>query len=82
MSPFAKIADFLIRLYQLFLSPFQQLFPGMGCRFHPSCSQYARDALREHGFFRGLWMALRRIARCHPFHPGGYDPVPPSRKPD
>ena len=46
------------------------------CRFAPSCSQYAVDALRAHGAARGLWLAVRRLARCHPFHPGGYDPVP------
>ncbi|MDX9720360.1 MAG: membrane protein insertion efficiency factor YidD [Myxococcota bacterium] len=64
----------LIRTYQLFLSP---LLPP-SCRFTPSCSQYALGALAEHGFWRGWWLALRRIARCHPFHPGGYDPVPAS----
>lgn len=58
--------------YQRFISPL--LAPR--CRFAPSCSQYAVDALRAHGAARGLWLAVRRIARCHPFHPGGYDPVP------
>lgn len=48
------------------------------CRFHPSCSSYAVAALREHGALRGAWLAVRRLARCHPWNPGGIDPVPPS----
>jgi putative membrane protein insertion efficiency factor len=62
-----------IRLYRALLSP---LLPKV-CRFHPSCSQYAMQALEEHGPWRGLWLAARRLSRCHPFHPGGLDPVPP-----
>lgn len=61
----------LIRVYQLTLSPLL----GRACRFEPSCSAYASEALRRFGFVRGGWMALRRLLRCHPFHPGGYDPV-------
>lgn len=64
----------LVRMYQLLISP---LFPP-ACRFAPSCSSYAIEALAQHGPLRGTWLALRRIGRCHPFHPGGYDPVPPS----
>lgn len=50
------------------------------CRFHPSCSQYAHDAVAGHGALRGGWLALRRLGRCHPFHPGGIDPVPPNTR--
>ena len=61
--------------YRRFVSP---LLPPR-CRFAPSCSEYALTALAEHGAPRGLWLAVKRIARCHPFHPGGYDPVPPAK---
>ena len=64
-----------IRLYRALLSP---LLPRM-CRFHPSCSVYAMQALEAHGPLKGLWLAARRLSKCHPFHPGGLDPVPPSR---
>lgn len=67
----------LIRAYQLLLSPLL----GNHCRFYPSCSQYAREALERHGVLRGGWLAIRRLSRCHPWHPGGLDPVPePSPK--
>jgi len=67
-----KILQVLIRVYQRCLSPLL----GPRCRFYPSCSQYTLEALQAHGFLRGLWLGLRRIARCHPFHAGGFDPVP------
>jgi putative membrane protein insertion efficiency factor len=63
----------LIRGYQVLISP---ILPPGTCRFHPTCSVYAIDAIRKHGAANGSWMALKRIARCHPWHPGGYDPVP------
>lgn len=64
-----------IRAYRALISPF---LPA-SCRFHPSCSSYALQALEEHGAWRGLWLAARRLGRCHPYHAGGIDPVPPSR---
>jgi putative membrane protein insertion efficiency factor len=60
-----------LRLYQFALSPF---LPS-ACRFHPTCSEYMRQAVEHHGAIKGMWMGLRRLARCHPFHAGGYDPV-------
>lgn len=63
----------LIRLYQLVLSP---LLPP-ACRFYPTCSQYALVAVRDHGVLRGVWLAIARLGRCHPWHPGGIDYVPP-----
>lgn len=65
----------LIRGYQLCISPLL----GPRCRFHPSCSAYAHGAIGRHGVLRGTWLGLRRILRCHPFSPGGYDPVPDKR---
>lgn len=62
----------VIRVYQVVLSP---LLPA-ACRFHPSCSEYALEAVRQHGAGRGSWLAVKRIARCQPFAKGGYDPVP------
>lgn len=64
-----------LRLYRLLLSP---MFPP-SCRFHPSCSQYAEEALGQHGALRGSWLALCRIVRCGPWHAGGFDPVPGAR---
>ncbi|MFA6242862.1 MAG: membrane protein insertion efficiency factor YidD [Candidatus Hydrogenedentales bacterium] len=68
----SKVLVAIIRLYQMVLSPLL----GPNCRFTPTCSQYAIIALRKHGAIRGVGFTLRRIARCHPFHAGGYDPVP------
>jgi putative membrane protein insertion efficiency factor len=68
----AKLLIALIRGYQLTLSP----FVGGACRFAPSCSAYAREAIERHGAWRGSWLALRRLAKCHPFGGSGYDPVP------
>ncbi|HZV62974.1 MAG TPA: membrane protein insertion efficiency factor YidD [Methylophilaceae bacterium] len=68
----AKILIWLLRLYQLTLSPFF----GQQCRFYPTCSCYAIEAVEHLGPLRGGWYALRRISRCHPWHPGGHDPVP------
>lgn len=62
----------LIRVYQLTISPLL----GPSCRFQPTCSRYAVVCLSTHGPMRGSWLAVKRIARCHPFHPGGYDPPP------
>ena len=62
----------LVRGYQVALSP---LLPS-SCRYYPTCSHYAIEALEKHGALRGGWLALKRIGRCHPFRPGGYDPVP------
>ena len=71
-----EIAVAPLRLYRRFVSP---LKPPM-CRFSPTCSQYALDAILAHGVLRGTWLAVRRILRCHPFCAGGYDPVPPPRR--
>lgn len=66
------IALALVRFYRKFISP---LFPP-SCRYVPTCSEYAIIALQRYGFLKGSWLAIKRICRCHPWHPGGYDPVP------
>ncbi len=66
------IMVFFITLYQKLISP---LFPPT-CRFYPTCSNYAKKALIKHGFFKGSYLSIKRVSKCHPFHPGGYDPVP------
>lgn len=71
-----RIALGIIRLYQLTLSP----IIGQQCRFHPTCSNYAAEAIATHGVLRGTLLAARRLSRCHPFHPGGVDPVPPAKE--
>lgn len=63
----------LLKAYRALISPLY----GQVCRYHPSCSAYALAAVTEHGGFRGSWLAVRRLARCHPWSAGGYDPVPP-----
>lgn len=67
-----RLLRFALRAYQVVLSPWL----GPSCRFHPSCSRYADEALERHGLLRGGWLSARRLCRCGPWHPGGYDPVP------
>ena len=66
-----------LRAYRLLVSPLY----GQVCRYHPSCSAYAREAVTSHGSLRGTWLAARRLTRCHPWAAGGYDPVPPRHSP-
>lgn len=72
------ILIFLLRCYRFTISPLL----GTVCRFYPTCSQYALDAIQEHGACKGSIFALKRICKCHPWHPGGHDPVPKSDKID
>ena len=66
----------MVRVYRYLISPLL----GPSCRFHPSCSEFAEEALAQHGALRGSWLAVRRLCRCGPWHPGGFDPVPPRRR--
>ncbi|NRB22962.1 hypothetical protein SHEWBE_0573 [Shewanella benthica] len=72
-SPLQWLATTIIRGYQIFISP---LLGANKCRFHPTCSYYAIEAIRLHGFVKGSWLTARRVLKCHPLHPGGIDPVP------
>lgn len=77
-----RVLDAALWLYQCTLSPaLSALNPHCGCRFAPTCSHYAREALREHGLFAGLALTLSRLVKCGPWHPGGTDPVPPRARP-
>jgi uncharacterized protein len=71
-APGARLAVSLLDFYKRYLSP---LLPP-ACRFHPTCSEFAREAVRKHGLARGGRLSVGRLLRCHPFHPGGFDPVP------
>ena len=71
----ARVLIAMLSAYKRYLSP---LLPP-ACRFHPTCSEYMAEALRVHGLGRGLWLGARRLGRCHPWHPGGFDPVPPRK---
>ena len=72
MSPLARLLALPVRAYRLTFSP----MVGHGCRFHPTCSAYALEALEKHGAFKGGWLTIRRIGRCHPLGGMGFDPVP------
>jgi len=77
VSAISRLATAAIVVYQRVLSP---LLPS-ACRFAPTCSEYARQAIGEHGVFRGVTLAARRLVKCQPFHPGGWDPPPTRRRP-
>jgi hypothetical protein len=70
-----RLALLLVHAYRVTLGPLL----GGACRFQPTCSSYALEAVERHGALRGGWLSLRRVARCHPFHAAGYDPVPPGK---
>src|SRR5262245_42768219 len=78
----ARVLMFLIRVYQLTLSRLITAIMGPVCRFTPSCSAYAFECIRMHGALRGSLLSVRRLSKCHPFHPGGYDPPPPRLGPE
>lgn len=71
-----RLLVWLLRGYQLLVSPML----GPSCRFYPTCSSYAIEAIQVHGAARGSWLTVRRVCRCHPWNPGGVDPVPPARQ--
>ncbi len=71
-----RIVIFIIRLYQTLVSPYM----APSCRYTPTCSQYSIEAIQRFGIFKGLWLSIRRLTSCHPWHHGGYDPVPPLDK--
>jgi putative membrane protein insertion efficiency factor len=71
----ARILIAMLAAYKSYVSP---LLPP-ACRFHPTCSEYMAEAVRVHGLGRGLWLGVKRLGRCHPWHPGGFDPVPPRK---
>ena len=73
VKPVQSVFLFIISMYRLLLSPWL----GNNCRFHPSCSHYAEEAIRQHGALKGGWLAIKRLGKCHPWHEGGIDPVPP-----
>lgn len=77
MTLLARLIALPVKAYRLILSP----WVGKSCRYHPSCSAYALEALDKHGAFKGSYLAFRRIARCHPFGGSGIDNVPPAKKP-
>lgn len=72
-----KLFIIIIKFYQKFISP---LTPP-SCRFYPTCSHYGIEAIEKHGAIKGSWLAIKRISKCHPFHPGGFDPVPDKKTP-
>lgn len=75
-SLLARLLMLVVKFYRYFISPMM----APRCRFNPTCSRYALDAIQIHGAFKGSWLALKRIAKCHPLHAGGDDPVPPRKK--
>lgn len=75
MNPLAYVLSLPVRAYRIIFSP----WVGFNCRYQPTCSAYALEALEKHGAFRGSYLAARRIGRCHPFGSTGYDPVPPCK---